>query len=71
MQNPCCEMMARNLSHACKQHPDKYDCPDALLDAIRGGYGLIVHDGSKSVIEIRYCPWCGTRLPEIGNANLP
>jgi hypothetical protein len=25
---------------------------------------LIVHDGGRSVIRIRFCPWCGTRLPD-------
>jgi len=24
---------------------------------------LIVHDGGRSVVEIRFCPWCGCRLP--------
>ncbi|KIL45088.1 DUF6980 family protein [Jeotgalibacillus soli] len=26
-------------------------------------YGIIVHDGGTSFIEISYCPWCGTKLP--------
>jgi hypothetical protein len=71
MLSQCCELMADNLAQSCEQHPNKYDCPDALVDVVRGGYGLIIHDGSKSVIEIRYCPWCGARLPEIEPLNLP
>lgn len=27
-------------------------------------YGIIVHDGGGSVIGIRFCPWCGKKLPE-------
>ena len=27
-------------------------------------YGIIVHDGGAAVIRIRFCPWCGTTLPE-------
>jgi hypothetical protein len=27
-------------------------------------YGIIVHDGGSSMIQIHFCPWCGTRLPE-------
>ena len=27
-------------------------------------YGLIVHDGGTSVIAIKFCPWCGSKLPE-------
>jgi hypothetical protein len=62
----CCEMMAGNIANTCNQHPDRYDCPDALIDGVRGGYGLIIHDGTKSVIEIQFCPWCGVKLPAIG-----
>jgi hypothetical protein len=25
-------------------------------------YGIPIHDGGQSSIEIEYCPWCGTRL---------
>ena len=27
-------------------------------------YGLIIHDGSSSIITISFCPWCGKKLPE-------
>lgn len=27
-------------------------------------YGIPVHDGGSSYIEIRACPWCGKRLPQ-------
>jgi len=41
---------------------------------LRGGYGLYVHDGENghgaSVIQIAYCPWCGTRLPDIDEIDL-
>jgi hypothetical protein len=30
------------------------------------GYGLYVHDGGSSVIEILYCPWCGKKLLRSG-----
>jgi hypothetical protein len=29
-------------------HEDRFDCPDAPIDTVRGGYGLIVHDGGSS-----------------------
>ncbi|WP_404900450.1 hypothetical protein PV791_04820 [Priestia filamentosa] len=35
------------ISH-CKQH--------------RQAYGLIVHDGGSSTIEMSFCPWCGKKL---------
>lgn len=66
MSKHCCEMMTENVEKACDQHPDRYDCPDCLIDywPDRRTYGLIIHDGGRSVIVISYCPWCGTKLPE-------
>lgn len=57
--------MAYDLNQTCSQHADRSDCPDALIDQVRGGYGIIVHDGGGSVIGIAFCPWCGARLPPI------
>ena len=50
----------------CEQHPDPFDCPDHLVSfaAEFGEYKLIVHDGGSSGSVIKFCPWCGTRLPE-------
>ena len=61
----CCDRMEFDLAQACDQHPDRFDCPDALI--VRkpdGACGLIVHDGGGSFIQIAYCPWCGAELPE-------
>ena len=65
----CCETMACHVGSTCAQHPDRYDCPDALIARVRGGYGVIIHDGGRSVIEIHRCPWCGAKLPAIGAAD--
>jgi hypothetical protein len=65
--NVCCDRMRVDLEQKCDLHPNRADCPDALIDRVRGGYGLIVHDGGESVVEISFCPWCGTRLPPIGD----
>ena len=27
-------------------------------------YGIVIHDGGESYIEIKYCPWCGKELPK-------
>ena len=27
-----------------------------------GTYGIPIHDGGSSIIEIKYCPWCGETL---------
>jgi predicted RNA-binding Zn-ribbon protein involved in translation (DUF1610 family) len=59
-------MMTSNVKSTCEQHSNRYDCPDSLLDYWPDAqtYGIIIHDGSESVIVISYCPWCGTKLPE-------
>ena len=59
--------MDQDLNQTCATHESRYACPDAMIATVRGGYGLIVHDGGSSVIEIRFCPWCGAPLPEIGD----
>jgi hypothetical protein len=58
--------MSRQVSVACAHHASPYDCPDTLVyySPKFDEYGLIVHDGGSSHIQIHYCPWCGTKLPE-------
>jgi len=61
--------MAADLEHRCDVHPDRSDCPDAFVAKVRGGYGLMVHDGGSSVVAIAFCPWCGSKLPQIDEAD--
>ncbi len=68
----CCAMMQGNLTNVCDQHPDRRDCPDVLVDQVRGGYGLVIRsEAGGGVIEIRYCPWCGSHLSPIGDIEAP
>jgi hypothetical protein len=62
----CCEEMRQEAERVCDQHPNRFDCPDCLVQYSHRlrEYGLIVHDGGSSVIRIRFCPGCGTQLPE-------
>ena len=66
--------MAFDLTQRCEQHPDRDACPDAMIAPVRGGYGLYVRDGeagyADSIIEIAYCPWCGAKLPQVGEIDL-
>jgi len=64
MADQCCEMMQSNVENTCEQHPDRFECPDCLVNYSERGnsYGLIIHDGAGSVISIAYCPWCGASL---------
>lgn len=61
----CCDEMRASLSSNCSDHPDRFVCPDALIDYTPkfDEYGLIIHDGGESVRLIRFCPFCGAALP--------
>jgi hypothetical protein len=60
----CCEMMTFHLNQQCSIHADLFDCPDSLIfySTQHNTYGIIIHDGGTSYIEITYCPWCGIKL---------
>ncbi|MEU3609752.1 hypothetical protein AB0E83_30570 [Streptomyces sp. NPDC035033] len=66
MTDHCCEAMRGRVEHRCDDHADAYDCPDAVVSfsARFQEYGLVVHDGGGSSLDIAFCPWCGRRLPE-------
>jgi hypothetical protein len=53
--------MLENVERTCDEHADRCDCPDALIGYLHGRreYGLIVHDGGRSMRQIDFCPWCG------------
>jgi hypothetical protein len=57
--------MTAQIAHHCDQHPNSFDCPDALILYVPcfDEYGIIIHDGGRSTLTIHYCPWCGTALP--------
>jgi hypothetical protein len=58
-------MMRSNVENSCSEHSDRFDCPDCLIGTFGdGSYGILIHDGSQSMVTICYCPWCGTELPK-------
>ncbi|WP_419880834.1 DUF6980 family protein [Peribacillus sp. B-H-3] len=61
----CCSNMTDRVNYICRKHADPFDCPDTLIfySSKFDEYGLIVHDGGSSCIDISFCPWCGTKLP--------
>ena len=63
----CCEMLRSNIEASCAQHAERWDCPDALVqyDPVTDSYGLMIHDGGRSSITIRFCPWCGSSLRDL------
>ncbi len=63
----CCEMMTFQVrrygqcAHGCT---GEHDCPDCLVCFTTDqSYGLLIHDGSTSFVQIAFCPWCAQRLP--------
>lgn len=67
MSEHCCSRMSAELSEGDDtDHEDRYASPDALIDYIPkfDEYGMIVHDGGRSMIAIAFCPWCGAQFRE-------
>lgn len=63
----CCDRMKSDLSQKCGMHRNRLDCPDNLIhySARFEEFGLIIHDGTRSVIRILFCPWCGKDLEKL------
>jgi hypothetical protein len=63
MSQHCCNRLADAVQFDCEMHSNPFECPDALvLRGSSGEYGLVVHDGGSSYVQISHCPWCGARL---------
>ncbi|WP_404900555.1 hypothetical protein PV791_05850 [Priestia filamentosa] len=64
MNKHCCDDMEYHANFKCDIHKTPFVCPDHLIlfDDKHNDYGLIVHDGGSSTIEISFCPWCGKKL---------
>ncbi len=60
----CCQQMANNVKESTdKDAAIKYDNADVLINKYgNGNYGIPTHDGTSTIIEIKHCPWCGTKL---------
>jgi hypothetical protein len=57
----CCTKMTYYLTFDKKT---KNINPDAIIRFHKKtkDYGIPIHDGGSSFIEIEFCPWCGTKL---------
>lgn len=64
MKSHCCPKMTEAVTKKCDQHIDRFECPDAIVHYSQPTeeYGIIVHDGGTSCVQIQFCPWCGTKL---------
>jgi len=66
MKTHCCNEMSEMVTYTCDRHPDRFDCPDCLINysPMFDEYGIIIHDGGTAVSSINFCPCCGSRLPD-------
>lgn len=64
--------MADDLNQRCDEHPNRHDCPEALVhySASAHEYALYIHDGGSSVATIMFCPWCGTDLRQLARRGV-
>jgi hypothetical protein len=53
----CCNDMNEHINTAS---PDDVDC--IIVRNKHNVYGIPIHDGGASYIQIHYCPWCGKYL---------
>ena len=63
----CCSEMRDALVNQCAEHAnDPFACPDMLFaySDTFDEYGVIVHDGSPSMLIVSHCPFCGMALPD-------
>lgn len=60
----CCQDMEDYLNLKCRDHgDDPWECADIpLVKTENGKIGIPIRDGGRSMIEIKYCPWCGCSL---------
>ena len=62
----CCEMMKVQCSNECDIDHGDLGCPDEVMRRFGKGknawFGIPIHDGGTSGIQIAFCPWCGVRV---------
>ncbi|MGV3538603.1 MAG: DUF6980 family protein [Rufibacter sp.] len=60
----CCLIMADKIYESLDESGEiKYDEVDVVMNKWENGtFGIPIHDGGTSIIEINYCPWCGKSL---------
>lgn len=60
----CCVMIAKHISNGILENGEiDYDNVDIILTKWDSGeVGFPIHDGGSSMIKIKYCPFCGTKL---------
>ena len=61
-----CVHLAYFVTRRCQEHPDLFDCPDAIVLYLPevDEYSIPIRDGKGgSLVPILHCPWCGKATP--------
>ena len=59
----CCDLLEEHLNKTCGQHESPHDCDTVIVGPpVMKRWGLPVHDGGHSYIQIKFCPFCGSAL---------
>lgn len=62
----CCKTMQSHINFKCERHTNPWNCPDYILFYLPKVkmYGIPIQGTEGDVIEIKFCPWCGKKLPK-------
>ena len=64
----CLEMANKIMDSIDKSGEIKYGNVDVIMHKwVDGTYGIPIHDGGSSIIEIKFCPWCGNKIKRTNN----
>ena len=60
----CCVDMAQRIYESLDEKGEiEYDDVDVVMNKWDDEtFGIPIHDGGTSIIEINFCPWCGKKL---------
>ena len=63
-ENYCCLMMADKVYQSLDEDGEiRYGDVEVIINKWDEDlYGIPIHDGGASMVVIKYCPWCGTKL---------
>ncbi len=67
----CCDYMGYALAYSCDMHASPFECPDNefVYNEVFDEYGAISRNPEGNYTRLRFCPFCGAKLPPSRAAN--